>query len=103
PLIPRPPISPPLPYTTLFRSPNSSQPECARRSAGGTRVLPGPLGSEFQRAPEPEPLDVAAHRTGRHGPLAVEVVELHLDAGRPVDRKSTRLNSSHEWISYAVF
>src|SRR6266536_4988211 len=23
--------------------------------------------------------------------------------GRPGDRKSTRLNSSHEWISYAVF
>src|SRR5438105_11661769 len=23
--------------------------------------------------------------------------------GRSVDRKSTRLNSSHEWISYAVF
>src|SRR5438105_10340823 len=23
--------------------------------------------------------------------------------GRPTDRKSTRLNSSHEWISYAVF
>src|SRR5207247_8756653 len=25
------------------------------------------------------------------------------DALRRVDRKSTRLNSSHEWISYAVF
>src|SRR5438105_7315369 len=24
-------------------------------------------------------------------------------AARPGDRKSTRLNSSHEWISYAVF
>src|SRR5207247_4816752 len=24
-------------------------------------------------------------------------------AGEPIDRKSTRLNSSHEWISYAVF
>src|SRR5207247_11200470 len=24
-------------------------------------------------------------------------------AGRVIDRKSTRLNSSHEWISYAVF
>src|SRR5207247_9341797 len=29
------------------------------------------------------------------------VVALLEDAG--VDRKSTRLNSSHEWISYAVF
>src|SRR6266849_8673954 len=25
------------------------------------------------------------------------------DLGRQQDRKSTRLNSSHEWISYAVF
>src|SRR5207247_10837369 len=32
----------------------------------------------------------ALHR-GRHLP------------GQPLDRKSTRLNSSHEWISYAVF
>src|SRR5207247_4255518 len=24
-------------------------------------------------------------------------------AAKPQDRKSTRLNSSHEWISYAVF
>src|SRR5438105_13670913 len=26
-----------------------------------------------------------------------------LRGGRSLDRKSTRLNSSHEWISYAVF
>src|SRR6266849_9262855 len=26
-----------------------------------------------------------------------------LRVGAPRDRKSTRLNSSHEWISYAVF
>src|SRR6266536_5995355 len=26
-----------------------------------------------------------------------------LNGGVPADRKSTRLNSSHEWISYAVF
>src|SRR5207247_8981509 len=29
--------------------------------------------------------------------------ELDARAGTGVDRKSTRLNSSHEWISYAVF
>src|SRR5438105_13900205 len=28
---------------------------------------------------------------------------LHLHGPRHRDRKSTRLNSSHEWISYAVF
>src|SRR5207247_9299096 len=49
---------------------------------------------------------------GRHGPASSEW-EWSLDttarragapsAGRGPDRKSTRLNSSHEWISYAVF
>src|SRR5207247_6270146 len=28
---------------------------------------------------------------------------LHAPVQKPQDRKSTRLNSSHEWISYAVF
>src|SRR5207247_10397202 len=28
---------------------------------------------------------------------------LLMDVDGPLDRKSTRLNSSHEWISYAVF
>src|SRR5438105_10467974 len=37
-------------------------------------------------------------RTSRHTPGRAAVVER---AAR--DRKSTRLNSSHEWISYAVF
>src|SRR5438105_10825775 len=27
----------------------------------------------------------------------------HVKSRKPPDRKSTRLNSSHEWISYAVF
>src|SRR5207247_10471216 len=30
-------------------------------------------------------------------------VEVALTLPNPRDRKSTRLNSSHEWISYAVF
>src|SRR5207247_11150188 len=30
-------------------------------------------------------------------------VDDDLPPGEPGDRKSTRLNSSHEWISYAVF
>src|SRR5438105_9225725 len=31
------------------------------------------------------------------------VAGLFDDSGTAIDRKSTRLNSSHEWISYAVF
>src|SRR2546429_1539145 len=36
------------------------------------------------------------------GGLAVEVVDDHVDVA-VIDRKSTRLNSSHGYISYAVF
>src|SRR5207247_11120326 len=41
--------------------------------------------------------------------LAIDMASLALNANSaislssPLDRKSTRLNSSHEWISYAVF
>src|SRR5438105_12162454 len=40
--------------------------------------------------------------------IPLRVVQRHPDGrleldGGVVDRKSTRLNSSHEWISYAVF
>src|SRR3712207_6886969 len=35
--------------------------------------------------------------------LAIQDVTIHRDADTAVDRKSTRLNSSHANISYAVF
>src|SRR5436190_10961156 len=44
--------------------------------------------------------------TGRAGDVVGVVPDLGLavaDVGQPVDRKSTRLNSSHTVISYAVF
>src|SRR3712207_7348695 len=72
-MIRRPPRSTLFPYTTLFRSP-----EGAVRDPGG--------------------LDLLGHLPGpeRHpGPAALRWHEL--------DRKSTRLNSSHANISYAVF
>src|SRR5438876_8172498 len=69
----RPPRSTLFPYTTLFRS------------MGGLR------------------------RAGDHRPLGPDCRALHqAAAGHPLhraerDRKSTRLNSSHPSISYAVF
>src|SRR5438105_11493623 len=39
-------------------------------------------------------------RSGRATPLSVAATP---SRSRSEDRKSTRLNSSHEWISYAVF
>src|SRR5436853_7847128 len=77
-IIPRPPRSTLFPYTTLFRS-NFDRRPCSRANprffAGKPSSVPGPnsLG-------------------GRSG-----------DEFSALDRKSTRLNSSHLGISYAVF
>src|SRR5690242_21501513 len=51
----------------------------------------------------PEPLrdPLGAGRAGEHGPVAAHGAEPARGAAR--DRKSTRLNSSHMSISYAVF
>src|SRR2546422_1469526 len=75
-MIRRPPRSTLFPYTTLFRS-WSLTPAGRRRLAG---ALPA-----WERAQE-------RLRTG-----------LPAKHWRMLDRKSTRLNSSHGYISYAVF
>src|SRR5256885_8189206 len=84
-MIRRPPRSTLFPYTTLFRSGE------ARRL-----VLPRPTVPERQAHSR----RVAAEDGARASPA--------LAVGRPTvpvgaDRKSTRLNSSHLVISYAVF
>src|SRR5438132_9835148 len=78
-MIPRPPRSTLFPYTTLFRS---------RRSRG---QLPGQV--EAALAVQ---IDVDDRHVGLELPNACQSL------GRR-DRKSTRLNSSHTVISYAVF
>src|SRR3712207_7586568 len=102
-MIRRPPRSTLFPYTTLFRS---------RRPAG---LLPRPGVAELVRRAAPDDDDRAgrAARAGRQqealegrrpapaaGPDRGDVGRA-ARAGR--DRKSTRLNSSHANISYAVF
>src|SRR2546427_9014845 len=81
----RPPRSTLFPYTTLFRSRHR-----------GARVR---LADRDRGLRRPPPDDPAAQRKGTMtlGPA------LLLVWGRPSDRKSTRLNSSHSQISYAVF
>src|SRR3712207_8653236 len=88
-MIRRPPRSTLFPYTTLFRSmqPASTLPEGATRVGGQLGFSPwcGVSG------------DLAlgcAHNAG-----GTPLPELRVNA----DRKSTRLNSSHANISYAVF
>src|SRR5260221_3650745 len=73
-MIRRPPRSTLFPYTTLFRS----SPDASAASDTGSQLT-------------------AENRS-------VDIEGATLDIDRPVlDRKSTRLNSSHTVISYAVF
>src|SRR5438270_1997182 len=85
-MILRPPRSTLFPYTTLFRSVDRHEAladRVRRRVQGDREVHPEPLAREL--------LDAADEADRRHG-----------DPPRR-DRKSTRLNSSHSQISYAVF
>src|SRR5438105_11933344 len=70
-----------FPYTTLFRSAVFSEHAALLEQADIV----------FADAP----------KDGRFEPLFLQSLE-SLRFQKP-DRKSTRLNSSHEWISYAVF
>src|SRR5258708_28872722 len=76
-MIRRPPRSTLFPYTTLFRS----SCYCNHRPIGGMLKL-----------------------MEQHGIRADEVEAVEIGANAMLlDRKSTRLNSSHQIISYAVF
>src|SRR5436309_11534527 len=89
----RPPRSPLFPYTTLFRS--AEHTEC-RKPAGVAR----PQGKALRAMHEADAL--ARHRIF----VAACHIERAIGASRKrrrQDRKSTRLNSSHVKISYAVF
>src|SRR3712207_7225299 len=92
-MIRRPPRSTLFPYTTLFRSRND-------RVAGGRRHRAGAV-AVGDRAGVTGRRAVAQLTGGRAARAALAVA---LAAGRlQEDRKSTRLNSSHANISYAVF
>src|SRR2546421_2024786 len=87
-MIRRPPRSTLFPYTTLFRS----------YLQAGLDVV----------AAAHEQVHAAGHGSGperrRHGDLDPRALRHRWGAaGEAEDRKSTRLNSSHDQISYAVF
>src|SRR5438105_6905502 len=83
-----PPRSTLFPYTTLFRS-----------SEAGYMVITGAASGIME----------AGHvGAGRENSIGVNILLPFEQYANPIiagdrDRKSTRLNSSHEWISYAVF
>src|SRR5690606_39584263 len=93
-------VSNSLPSTTLFRSRPAGAEQLADQARGQLRrAAPGLLGEPVQAdEPQPVPLD----RRERPGVGAGELGEARRDAVEQ-DRKSTRLNSSHVKISYAVF
>src|SRR3712207_7663019 len=89
-MIRRPPRSTLFPYTTLFRS--------GRRRPAGAELVGAVM--------------VGHQRVGQAGRLGPDLAEAEAGSGAVllgpslgvhIDRKSTRLNSSHANISYAVF
>src|SRR3712207_8277145 len=99
-MIRRPPRSTLFPYTTLFRSGADREP------VGGVldvaAGVEGPALGEDRRAD----VEVAVGRVGFLGGLARGVHDhfgIQTVGSSHRDRKSTRLNSSHANILYAVF
>src|SRR3712207_9106736 len=102
-MIRRPPRSTLFPYTTLFRS--HADPRVSVNAVGVADGFDRVVGDDevHVRHLGHDPVDVVVGQlvAGRGGE---DVAHAHLAAGereRP-DRKSTRLNSSHANISYAV-
>src|SRR5438445_7343426 len=91
-MIRRPPRSTLFPYTTLFRSGRPRVPAVdVGRGVGRRGRGAGDVHDAGAAA--------AGHRLVPRGAEAERLA----GANRPADRKSTRLNSSHANISYAVF
>src|SRR2546426_9081777 len=80
-MIRRPPRSTLFPYTTLFRSTPGDQVHAKVTADSGHRRSYSPKSQDAEGFP----------------------LEVHTHGCLPADRKSTRLNSSHLVISYAVF
>src|SRR3712207_9230248 len=102
-MIRRPPRSTLFPYTTLFRSRLDPADEGKHhRVRGDAQAGPG----QFP-VTGPEQLEVhtggdGADLVGRRMVKAAQLRGLDRGVGDQLDRKSTRLNSSHANISYAV-
>src|SRR3712207_7809407 len=105
-MIRRPPRSTLFPYTTLFRSAGALAAAFVRSPHAHARIVD----VDVDAALDVEGLVAIYTYEDLTGPLAAPLPVLiphpQLTAprtGYPLDRKSTRLNSSHANISYAVF
>src|SRR2546430_7454694 len=89
-MIRRPPRSTLFPSTTLFRS------RCASLSNDvGKLCYTADIGPRPAKSPHPS--------LARRGGSSLKLTTHRRSVRRRLDRKSTRLNSSHSQISYAVF
>src|SRR5256885_8548486 len=95
-MIRRPPRSTLFPYTTLFRSQQLLDEPLVRQAVEDAVDL---AEVELPEAAE-DPLALALQRVAMD---SRRVLRDRTEEGVPEDRKSTRLNSSHLVISYAVF
>src|SRR2546430_5907197 len=91
-MIRRPPRSTLFPYTTLFRSE-----ECVDGEHQNFKAKGGAYTREHFFGKYPELKAMVANMSDE------EIWRLNRGGHDPRDRKSTRLNSSHSQISYAVF
>src|SRR2546429_788883 len=91
-MIRRPPRSTLFPYTTLFRSCDAG---AVHENVRWSKALRDRLKGALH-------VGLPAHVAGHGKPLAAAACDLACHVPRR-DRKSTRLNSSHGYISYAVF
>src|SRR2546430_10173012 len=84
-MIRRPPRSTLFPYTTLFRSFSVT------------------INIDSYSTPEDQKALIDAFNAGGHNTLVKTLSKMKSKGRVAIDRKSTRLNSSHSQISYAVF
>src|SRR5258708_28545643 len=87
-MIRRPPRSTLFPYTTLFRSKRAVAERAAKRGLGSVSAIRLAIASQYQL-----PLGTF---------LGIGIAK-RSPSEWPRDRKSTRLNSSHQIISYSAF
>src|SRR3712207_7114906 len=99
-MIRRPPRSTLFPYTTLFRSAQALENAKADHEENRREQQKGRIDQLLDLGADPEHRDQGFQEEGDH--------DRGNEAGQALarfgeDRKSTRLNSSHANISYAVF